>query len=123
MNSLDLFKKYNLPFNVKVNVKVTSKGYFYAELPEYPGCITEANNFIDLVKNVTDAILTYFEIPKKDAEKLNIMYFPPQALTPKVEPIDRLIKAQQNKQEYTNIAVRFNYFTSLNFNGNNPHLW
>ena len=107
-----IFKKYNLPKSVKVSVKVTQEGYFFAELPDFPGCITEARNFLELIKNVTDAILTYFEVPITEAEKINLVYLPPSVLNKKEEPIDRLIKSQENKQEHKNTAVMFNYFIS-----------
>ena len=123
MSGLELMKKYKLPRYIKVVVKVTREGSFFAYLPDYPGCLTEANDIIELIKNVTDAILTYFNVPKKVAEKLNLMYFPPELNTQKKEPIDRLVDAQKKGQEYDNVAVRFNYFTTLNNpNGSNSYI-
>lgn len=123
MSGSEIMKQYNLPKRIKVNVKVTREGYFFANLPEYPGCNTEAQDIFDLIKNVTDAILTYFDVPRSLANKLEIVYLPPQLLTPKREQIDELVNAQKKGLEYNNIAVRFNYFTSsINSNGTNSNL-
>lgn len=124
MSGTEIMKKYNLPQKIKVDVKVTSEGHFFASLPDYPGCQTEAKDIFDLINNVTDAILTYFEVPSKVAKKLNVLYFPPQLLTQKKEPINELVSAQQKGLQHTNTAVRFNYFTSIiNSNGANSNLW
>ncbi|MBI4008900.1 hypothetical protein HY357_01590 [Candidatus Roizmanbacteria bacterium] len=124
MVNVDILKKYNLPLSLKVELKVTAEGYFYAKLPEYPGCLTEAANILDLIKNVNDAVLTYFDIPRKEAEKFDVVYFPKDLLTRKEEPIDRLIKAQERKQEYKNVAVRFSYYTALhNTHVNHSSVW
>lgn len=72
----DIFTKYRLPHSVKVLYKKNSKGIIFAKLPEYPGCMTLANNEIELIKNVTDAILTYFEVPREIAQKSKILYIP-----------------------------------------------
>ncbi len=124
MVGFEVLKKYNLPLYLKVKVKVTAGGYFYAKLPDYPGCMTEAANVLDLIKNVNDAVLTYFDIPRKEAEKFDVVYFPKDLLTRKIEPIDKLIKAQELKQEYKNVAVRFNYYTALhNTHVNHSSVW
>lgn len=77
MNIKPLLKKYNLPEEVVVVIKRNPNGMLYAKLPDYPGCFTMAENPIKLIQNVTDAILTYFEVPRKDALKCNITYMPP----------------------------------------------
>ena len=123
MTSTDVMKKYNLPQNIKVTVKVTEERCFFASFPNYPGCNAEAHDVFDLIKNVTDAILTYFEVPRDVAEKLNIVYLPPELLTTKREPIDEMVSAQKKGKEYNNIAVKFSYFTSAsNLNGANSNL-
>lgn len=72
----DILKNYNLPQTVKVIFKKNLEGVFYAKLPKYPGCMTLAHNEIELIENVTDAILTYFEVPRDVALKNKIVYFP-----------------------------------------------
>lgn len=75
-SELPIHEKYNLPKSVKVEVKENPEGGFYAKLPDYPGCMTEADDELELVENITDAILTYFNVPREEAIKSNIVYFP-----------------------------------------------
>lgn len=84
--SKKFLKKYKLPEGVLVRIKRTSKGLLYAQLPEYPGCFTLAENPIQLIQNVTDAILTYFEVPRKEALKCNITYMPSLPSLSELEP-------------------------------------
>ena len=77
MKLQSLLNKYKLPEQVQVIIKRNSDGLLYAKLPEYPGCFTMAENPIQLIQNVTDAILTYFEVPRNEAIKCNITYMPP----------------------------------------------
>ena len=72
----DIFTKYNLPNTVRVMYKRGEEGVIFAKLPEYPGCMTLAHNEIELIENITDAILTYFEVPRELAEKCKIRYMP-----------------------------------------------
>lgn len=74
---MDIIKKYNLPTSIEVKVQKTKEGFFIAQLPDFPGAITEANSFIELIPKVTDMILTYFEVPQKDALKCDMYYLPP----------------------------------------------
>lgn len=68
-------EKYNLPESVKVTIKRSGRD-FYAYLDKYPGCMTVAKNFGELIENVNDAILTYFNVPRKEAKKVEFLYFP-----------------------------------------------
>ena len=72
----EIFLKYNLPNSVKVLYKRNEKGVIFAKLPEYPGCMTLAHNVIELIENITDAILTYFEVPREIAVKCKFRYMP-----------------------------------------------
>lgn len=68
-------EKYKLPDSIKVTVTKSKKG-FCAFLDDYSGCMTVAKNFGELIENVNDAILTYFEVPRNEAEKIDILYLP-----------------------------------------------
>lgn len=68
-------KKYDLPKSVKVTVKRSRKG-LYAYLDNYPGCLTAARNFGELIENLNDAILTYFNVPRKEAKRVEFLYLP-----------------------------------------------
>lgn len=72
-----LESKYNFPKSIKVNVSKSSYGYT-AVVESLPGCVTHAKNFPELIESVNDAILTYFEVPRKEAELINFMYVPRQ---------------------------------------------
>lgn len=69
-------EKYHLPDKIFVKVKRMKKGGFYAILPEYSGCVTLGKDFLDLVRNVSDAVLTYFQVPREDAKKIGVLYLP-----------------------------------------------
>lgn len=70
-----LTDRYGLPESIKVHVKKTGNIY-YAKLPDYPGCMTMAEDSLDLIIKVNDAILTYFQVPRGEATKCNFLYFP-----------------------------------------------
>lgn len=70
--------KYRLPSRIIVNVERTPEGTFYAKLPELPGCLTEADTPLDLILQVSDAVLTYFDVPRKVAKGHGVVYFPPE---------------------------------------------
>lgn len=104
----NLKEKYNLPSSVRVFIKKSKKG-FYAKFPDYPGCFTVAENGFELIKNITDALLTYFEVPRKDAIKSNIYYLPPQAKMDSLENISE--KSASSKT--TELNADFLYFAAL----------
>lgn len=39
------------------------------EFPDLPGCFTQVENLSQLDDNVTDAVLTYFDVPRSKANK------------------------------------------------------
>lgn len=53
------------PSNVRVKAHRSECGKYCAEIITFPGCFTEADNFLELIEMVNDAIRTYFEVPKK----------------------------------------------------------
>ncbi|PIS14256.1 hypothetical protein COT64_03620 [Candidatus Shapirobacteria bacterium CG09_land_8_20_14_0_10_39_12] len=71
-----IHKKYNLPSSIKVFLKKSKKG-FIVVLPEYSGAISYVENLNELVDVVNDLILTYFQVPRKEAIKANFIYLPP----------------------------------------------
>lgn len=76
MRNIRILKKYKLPVEVKVKINKTREG-FYVEFPEYPGLMTQAEDWQELVYMVTDALLTHFEVPHKVAKDFSIYYLPP----------------------------------------------
>jgi len=84
MSDLILAKKYNLPDKIQVAIHKSSKG-FTAILPEYPGCMTYAENMSELVENVNDALLTYLDVPREEALKADFLYIPRQEVNKPVK--------------------------------------
>ena len=64
------------PSEVAVHTRRSVDGGFYAEIKTFPGIFTEANTFSELIAMVNDAVLTYFEVPRKYAPLLP-NYLPP----------------------------------------------
>lgn len=70
----DLLKKYQLPKKVIVSVSKAKEGGFVVEFPDLPGCFTQVENLSELHENITDAVLTYFDVPRKETSKM--VYIP-----------------------------------------------
>ena len=60
-------KKYGIPDNISLTVEFKD-GWFIVTSPELPGLITEGRNGDELLGMVNDAILTYFDVPKKESD-------------------------------------------------------
>ncbi len=67
---MDLFKKYNLPKKVEIILQKAKEGGFVVEFPELPGCFTQVKDLSELETQVSDAILTYFDVPRSDSNKV-----------------------------------------------------
>jgi len=52
----------------RVIIKQDEDGMFVAECPSLPGCISQARNRVDVIKNIKDAISGYLESLKKHDE-------------------------------------------------------
>lgn len=86
MDIQTLLDKYKLPETVQIEITRNKHGFF-AKLIDYPGCFTVANHPLELIQNVTDAILTYFEVSHDDAVKCNVFYGPPMPSMSQLEKI------------------------------------
>lgn len=69
-----ILRKYHLPKRVEVVLHKAKEGGFVVEFTELPGCFTQVQDLSQLHENVTDAILTYFDVPRKEANKM--VYIP-----------------------------------------------
>lgn len=110
VNKLD---KYQLPPTVQVKVTKTSEGSFIAVFPELPGCLTEADNVIDLIYQVNDAIYTYFDIPGKVLKDVGLVYTPPQEFLHDMAKLHSEDNKQEQKVRKT-IEFKSSYFASCN---------
>ncbi|HCC83937.1 TPA: hypothetical protein DEP96_03745 [Candidatus Uhrbacteria bacterium] len=66
-SSADIKRKYNLPANISLTVRLTADGWFVATSPDLPGLVTQARNQRALLRQVNDAVLSYFDVPKHEA--------------------------------------------------------
>ena len=64
-SSEEIRAKYNIPEKLNIHVKLVKDGYFVLTCKELPGLITEAKNGKELIHMFNDAVLTYFDVPKK----------------------------------------------------------
>lgn len=65
----DTLAKYNLPKKINVKLSKASEGGFMVEFPQLPGCFTQVEDLSELHANVTDAVLTYFDVPRSKSSK------------------------------------------------------
>lgn len=61
-------REYNIPDTIKLSVHLTQEGYFIVTSPDLPGLVTEARNHQEMIEMVNDAVLTYFDVPKREAD-------------------------------------------------------
>lgn len=76
MNFQEFCQKYKLPSEIQIQISRNRSGSLYVKLPDYPGCFTVADSWSELIQNITDAVLTYFEVPRAEAQNCNIYYLP-----------------------------------------------
>lgn len=107
MSIQNLLEKYSLPKKVRVLIKHSPQG-FSVNFPEYKGCITFAEDPLQLNYKITDALLTYFEVPRHIAESMSVMYV----------PLDKLSSLDEKP-----IDTSFSFFAALNsLNANNTSI-
>lgn len=59
--------KYGIPDQIRLSIETTSDGWFLVTSKELPGLITQARDAKELMEMVDDAILTYFNVPRREA--------------------------------------------------------
>lgn len=114
MDLKSLLEKYKLPDTVQVEISRNEKGGFFAKLVDYSGCFTVADSPLELIQNVTDAILTYFEVPREDALKCNVLYGPPM---PEFSGLEKMIINRRGHPSISN-QLQFLYYTAPHHYGN-----
>ncbi|KAF0247640.1 MAG: hypothetical protein FD167_2958 [bacterium] len=85
-----LLKKYHLPKKVEVILSKAKEGGFVVEFPNLAGCFTQVEDLSQLDENVTDAILTYFDVPREKAKKM--------VYVPETKGIDEVSSIKPNAQ-------------------------
>ncbi|OGD85647.1 hypothetical protein A2696_03155 [Candidatus Curtissbacteria bacterium RIFCSPHIGHO2_01_FULL_41_13] len=87
---ISLKDKYKLPDKLKVLIIKSKSGGLTAKLVDYPGCITHAQSMGELIENLNDAVLTYFEVPRNEAVMADFVYAPTQpTLRLKIKPKEK----------------------------------
>ncbi len=67
-SSEEIIKKYNIPSKIRLNVAFNKEGWIVLTSPDLPGLITQGRNFQEIFKMANDAVLTYFDVPKREAD-------------------------------------------------------
>lgn len=68
LNPQEIKREYKLPETINFTLKMTPDGWFVVTIPDHPGLITEANSHQSLVEMINDAVLTYYDVPKRKAD-------------------------------------------------------
>jgi predicted RNase H-like HicB family nuclease len=81
------------PNNIKVLVFFSQDGGYGVEIITFPGCLTQAETFSELIEMVNDAMATVLEVPRKYLPYMPT-YLPPLSLAQRLNifPSSRLIK-------------------------------
>jgi len=67
------------PKTLEVQVSITNEDTLIAEISNFPGCYTQAENLGELIHMVNDAVYTVLEIPEKYYSEMP-SYTPPVSL-------------------------------------------
>lgn len=65
---LQVKKKYGIPDKINFNVIRKPSGWFVITSPDLPGLVSQCKNLDGLVEVYNDAILTYFDVPKRESD-------------------------------------------------------
>src|SRR3989338_2286766 len=60
-------RQYGLPGTPNLTVRFVD-GWVVGASPELPGLVTEARSHKELIEMVNDAVLTYFDVPRREAD-------------------------------------------------------
>ena len=62
--------KYGIPNEISLSIETTPDGWFIVTSKELPGLMTQARDAKELMEMVNDAILTYFNVPRREASEV-----------------------------------------------------
>lgn len=63
-------REYGIPENITCQFELRSDGWMTLTSDQLPGLVTEGRNPQEVVEMFNDAILTYFDVPKRDVDIL-----------------------------------------------------
>lgn len=61
----DIQRQYNIPNSFHTKIRITNDGYFVLTCDELPGLVTEAKDGKQLLRMFNDALLTYYNVPRR----------------------------------------------------------
>jgi len=67
VNPEEIKRKYGIPNELNLKIKMTADGWFVVTSDDLPGLVTQARNHKELIEMFNDAVLTYYDVPKKEA--------------------------------------------------------
>ena len=67
-NVSEIKRKYGMPDLLNLVVRVDENGWFIVQVPELKGLVTQARSMDELVEMVNDAVLCYFDVPRREAD-------------------------------------------------------
>ena len=75
-NPIAVKREYGIPDVLNMKVRISPDGWFIVSSPDLPGLITQARDHQELIEMINDAVLTYFDVPRREADivynKVNI---------------------------------------------------
>ena len=67
-NPMLVKREYGMPETLNLNIRLTEDGWFVVTSSDLPGLITQARNHQELIEMFNDAVLAYFDVPRKEAD-------------------------------------------------------
>lgn len=67
-NPIQVKKKYGIPEKINFNVTRKPSGWFVITSPDLPGLVSQCKNLDELMEVYNDAVLTYFDVPKRESD-------------------------------------------------------
>ena len=67
VNPEEIKRKYGIPDELSLKIKMTADGWFIVTADDLPGLVTQARSHKELIEMFNDAVLTYYDVPKKEA--------------------------------------------------------
>jgi hypothetical protein len=64
----EIKQRYGLPSDIALQVRVLPNGWLAVSSPQLPGLVTQAQSQSELVEMVNDAVLTYYGVPRREAD-------------------------------------------------------
>ena len=65
---IQIKRKYGIPDKIDFKIERKPDGWLAITSPDLPGLISQCKNLDELMETCNDAILTYFDVPKKESD-------------------------------------------------------